>query len=218
MMYEILTGQPPFRGDKGLMAILLQQINEPIPSVRELRPDLPVEVDAVLQRATAKDPADRYQEANGLASDFRRAVLIRESQVVRPQARPSVQIDIDAPSTIRVDVPAERAPSAGEDVSDILIITKSTMPTTVIVVPPAEVVNPYKGLRPFEEADANDFFGRDALIERLLDRMREPIELNRFLAVIGPSGSGKSSVVKAGLVPKLRRGELRNSDSGTLSK
>ena len=68
-----------------------------------------------------------------------------------------------------------------------------------------EPVNPYKGLRPFEEADAADFFGRQALIERLLARLSEEGEVNRFLALVGPSGSGKSSVVKAGLLPILRR-------------
>ena len=74
------------------------------------------------------------------------------------------------------------------------------------------ISNPYKGLRPFEEADALDFFGRDALTSMLLDRLTEDNWAARFLAVVGPSGSGKSSVVKAGLVPALRRGALDSSD------
>jgi DNA-binding SARP family transcriptional activator len=65
---------------------------------------------------------------------------------------------------------------------------------------PPSVTNPYKGLRAFLESDADDFFGRERLIERLVGRTRE----SRFLAVVGPSGSGKSSVVRAGLVPALR--------------
>ena len=60
--------------------------------------------------------------------------------------------------------------------------------------------NPYKGLRPFEEADADDFFGREALIEALLERLSDPAG-GRFLAIVGPSGSGKSSLLKAGLLP-----------------
>jgi WD40 repeat protein len=72
-----------------------------------------------------------------------------------------------------------------------------------------EAGNPYKGLRAFEEADAADFFGREALVEHLVERLRE----TRFLAVVGPSGSGKSSVVRAGLVPALRRGALPGSES-----
>ena len=64
--------------------------------------------------------------------------------------------------------------------------------------------NPYKGLRAFEEADAADFFGRERLVERLLARLGEPAARGRFVAVVGPSGSGKSSVVSAGLLPALR--------------
>jgi WD40 repeat protein len=74
------------------------------------------------------------------------------------------------------------------------------------------LVNPYKGLRAFEESDVNDFFGREALTGHLLARLAEETSFNRFLAVVGPSGSGKSSAVKAGLLPRLRRGELPGSE------
>jgi DNA-binding SARP family transcriptional activator len=68
--------------------------------------------------------------------------------------------------------------------------------------------NPYKGLRAFGEADAGVFYGREHLIQVLVDRVSE----ERFLGVIGPSGSGKSSVVRAGLIPALRSGALSGSD------
>ena len=77
----------------------------------------------------------------------------------------------------------------------------------------AEERNPYKGLHAFAEADADDFFGRDALVDRLVARMAESAEGSRFLAVVGPSGSGKSSVVRAGLIPTLRAGALPGSDA-----
>jgi WD40 repeat protein/DNA-binding SARP family transcriptional activator len=82
-----------------------------------------------------------------------------------------------------------------------------------VAEPVGEIRNPYKGLRAFLEADAADFFGREALTERLLRRMEEDSDASRFLAVVGPSGSGKSSVVRAGLVPALRRGALEGSES-----
>lgn len=81
--------------------------------------------------------------------------------------------------------------------------------------------NPYKGLQAFEETDAEDFFGRDALIARLVMCLSQnqsqlaanlPATSGRFLAVVGPSGSGKSSVVRAGLIPALRAGKLPGSD------
>lgn len=80
-------------------------------------------------------------------------------------------------------------------------------PVTIVKVV-AETANPYKGLRAFDEADAPDFFGREALTEQLLDRLTEKVPGARFLGVVGPSGSGKSSVVRAGLVPALRAGAL----------
>jgi DNA-binding SARP family transcriptional activator len=69
--------------------------------------------------------------------------------------------------------------------------------------------NPYKGLRAFREDDAADFYGRAALTASLLETLGGG---SRFLAVVGPSGSGKSSVVRAGLVPALRKGGLPGSD------
>jgi basic membrane lipoprotein Med (substrate-binding protein (PBP1-ABC) superfamily)/DNA-binding SARP family transcriptional activator len=64
------------------------------------------------------------------------------------------------------------------------------------------IENPYLGLRAFREADHARFFGQDQLVERLVARV---VGETRFTAVVGPSGSGKSSAVQAGLVPSLRR-------------
>ena len=68
-------------------------------------------------------------------------------------------------------------------------------------VPPADVPCPYKGLLPFEQEDSDLFFGREALVDDLAGRL----EASSFLAVVGPSGSGKSSLVRAGVVPALQR-------------
>ncbi len=62
--------------------------------------------------------------------------------------------------------------------------------------------NPYPGLRAFDIAESHLFFGRDAQVAELVGRL----ERHRFLAVIGVSGSGKSSLVRAGLIPALERG------------
>ena len=76
-----------------------------------------------------------------------------------------------------------------------------------------DIRNPYKGLRPFLEADALDFFGREAFIQRLLERLSDADHSSRFIAVVGPSGSGKSSVVRAGLVAAIRRGTVPGSEA-----
>src|SRR5262249_12220388 len=70
----------------------------------------------------------------------------------------------------------------------------------------AEIV-PYLGLQTFDEADTGLFFGRDADVQRLIEKLKAA----RFLAIIGASGSGKSSLARAGLVPALRRNALPGS-------
>jgi WD40 repeat protein len=74
---------------------------------------------------------------------------------------------------------------------------------------------PYRGLEVFDVQDARFFFGREALTEWLLNALpASPGRLdqaNRFLAVIGPSGSGKSSLARAGLVAGLQAGRLEGS-------
>jgi serine/threonine protein kinase/WD40 repeat protein/DNA-binding winged helix-turn-helix (wHTH) protein len=79
-------------------------------------------------------------------------------------------------------------------------------------IEPVQVRNPFKGLRPFTEADAMDFHGREAFVERLLGRWRRADRPSRLLAVVGPSGSGKSSAVRAGLIPAIRRGAIEGSE------
>jgi WD40 repeat protein/class 3 adenylate cyclase len=68
-------------------------------------------------------------------------------------------------------------------------------------LPPADVPCPYKGLVAFEADDADVFFGREELVEDLVGRLDEA----PFLAVVAPSGNGKSSLVRAGIVPELQR-------------
>lgn len=75
-----------------------------------------------------------------------------------------------------------------------------------------EPENPYKGLAAFQTSDARDFFGRDALVDKLIKRMQDDSTFERFLALVGPSGSGKSSLVRAGLIPALWRGDLPGSE------
>jgi WD40 repeat protein/serine/threonine protein kinase len=103
-------------------------------------------------------------------------------------------------------------PSLGGD-STIHIgsVTREMMLDRTLLLEELDVDNPYKGLQAFEEADSANFFGRDALIDHLLNKIREQDD-ERFLAVIGPSGSGKSSVVQAGMIPRMRRGTVPGSE------
>jgi len=164
VLYAMLTGEKPFPetspGD-----LIARHLRDPLPDLEDVSPDLPPELNSIIQRATVKDPDGRYPDVGSLLADFRNAL--------GPEIIPSPESSLN---------------------EQLLAIS-----------------NPYKGLRPFLEADAVDFFGREALIQQLLSRLREDVEYSRFLAVVGPSGSGKSSVVKAGLLPALRQGAIAGS-------
>ncbi|MBO0789773.1 MAG: TIR domain-containing protein [Ktedonobacteraceae bacterium] len=91
---------------------------------------------------------------------------------------------------------------------------------------PKRSYNPYKGLEPFTMEDKDNFFGRDQLITRMVGEIRHILDIEweaerrqepRFLTVVGPSGSGKSSVVMAGLIPRLRQGkDISGSERWTI--
>jgi WD40 repeat protein/DNA-binding SARP family transcriptional activator len=134
----------------------------------------------------APDPAEDVRELARLAS----RLLPKDASFAELAQR--VEVATDAPSA---DVLARACRTALE-------------PAAIAAPRRIEERNPYKGLRPFTEADARDFFGREGLIRRLVARLGEAGPGSRFLAVVGASGSGKSSVVRAGLVPAIRDGAL----------
>jgi len=75
--------------------------------------------------------------------------------------------------------------------------------------------NPYKGLLAFFEADSDRFFGREAVVTTLWEKLRDLHDrpgAMRFLPIYGPSGSGKSSVARAGLIPELGERPLPGRD------
>ncbi len=72
-----------------------------------------------------------------------------------------------------------------------------------------QLENPFPGLRPFNTGEHFLFFGRDGQSEAVMTKL----EANRFVAVVGTSGSGKSSLVRAGLLPSLYSGLMRGTGS-----
>jgi WD40 repeat protein/transcriptional regulator with XRE-family HTH domain len=176
LIYELLSGQRPFRGPNPA-ALIQQQLSSSLPRLSEVRPDLPAALDLVLQRATAKLPSARHPDLRVFLAELRAALgASPASALAAPDASP-----------------------------------RAAAPTVLLDLDDAD--NPYRGLQAFDEADVDQFFGRETLLHRLLSRMDDGNELARFLALIGPSGSGKSSLVRAGLLPALRRGGLPGSDS-----
>ena len=93
-------------------------------------------------------------------------------------------------------------PSAELQALELAILRQDV--TLDVARPSSGPRNPYKGLRPFGEADAGDFFGRELFAERLIERLEAVSRAGGLLLLVGPSGSGKSSVIRAGLLPLLR--------------
>jgi ABC-type polar amino acid transport system ATPase subunit len=69
------------------------------------------------------------------------------------------------------------------------------------------ITNPFPGLRPFWEEEEHLFFGRELQVDAMVDKLAQ----RRFLAVVGTSGSGKSSLVNCGLRPALHQGRMASA-------
>src|SRR5205814_8033922 len=83
VLYEMLVGERPFVAETPI-AVLLQHLQDPAPSVLIARPDLPPAVGEVIARALVKDPAERYASAGELAAAFRAAFLQTPAVPVEP--------------------------------------------------------------------------------------------------------------------------------------
>ena len=80
---------------------------------------------------------------------------------------------------------------------------------TIGVAPQSKLPNPFPGLRPFRVEEEYLFFGRESQVDSMVDKLA----VSKFLAVVGTSGSGKSSLVNCGLRPSLLRGLMARAGS-----
>ena len=102
--------------------------------------------------------------------------------------------------------PSLETTSLYESIRDGMLEVQAGAASRLEELPPAPGVPPFMGMQYFDEHDAGLYYGRETLTARLVGRLGE-VDEARFLAVVGASGSGKSSLVRAGLVPAIRRGE-----------
>ena len=200
VLYECLVGQPPFRSDSELAVVFAHLEAEPPPPSAE-RPELPAALDAVITRALAKEPEQRYPTCRELV-------------------RAALAVTVDEASRLLVDV-ASRAAAGRSDLSDVeteltgkvfdLQLVREQERALSGPHTPARVATegicPFKGLASFEPVDAEYYFGRERLVAELVARLVGA----GFLGIVGPSGSGKSSVLRAGLLPALAGGVLPGS-------
>jgi eukaryotic-like serine/threonine-protein kinase len=114
IVYEMLSGQLPFMGESST-AIMIKQVQDQPPSVLSVRPELPTAVEAVLNKALAKQPVDRFQSAGEFSTALAGAVqgnaAAANVQMAAPQTVPNVPVQAD-------DVDEETVVRPREDVAD----------------------------------------------------------------------------------------------------
>jgi eukaryotic-like serine/threonine-protein kinase len=98
VLYELLTGQVPYDGDN-FVAVAMKHINDPVPSIVAVRPDVPLRLDSAVGRAMAKRPEDRFQSMEDFAGELRTvlrelgpdgtgdATMIKQAPVIRQSRR-----------------------------------------------------------------------------------------------------------------------------------
>lgn len=102
MLFEVVSGQVPFDADSAL-TLMLKHVNEPPPDIRTLNPAVPERVAQLIEKAIAKDPADRFQTAHALAESLRRAATAPEAareaavMIAMPVIVPAVSAPAPAP-------------------------------------------------------------------------------------------------------------------------
>jgi WD40 repeat protein/tRNA A-37 threonylcarbamoyl transferase component Bud32 len=200
VLYECLVGQPPFRRDSELAVVFAHLETEP-PAPSAHRPGLPAALDAVVARALAKEPEQRYSSCRELA----RAAL---TVAVEEASRQLVDVASRAAAG-KSGLSKIEAELAGK-VTDLQLVREQERALSGPATPArvaSEGMCPFKGLASFEPVDADYFFGRERLVAEFVARLVGA----GFLDIVGPSGSGKSSVLRAGLLPALAGGVLPGS-------
>ena len=196
VLYECVAGHPPFRRASEVAAVFAQLHEEP-PALSTWRPDLRA-LDASLAKGLAKRPEERYATCRELAQAALAATLDEATRAVgdiasRAAAGRSDLSELEEELADRVLQASERARALSH---------ASTSPGQQPSSSP-----PFKGLSSFERDDAELFFGRERLVAELVARVAGA----SFLALVGPSGSGKSSVLHAGVLATLAEGVLPDS-------
>ena len=101
VLFELLTGEVPFPGEN-FVAVAMKHINEPPPSLLEKRPDVPVRLVYAIERALAKDPADRFPSMDALAAELRACLVeVGEPDAAKTFIQPAAVLKESRPHRAR---------------------------------------------------------------------------------------------------------------------
>lgn len=135
MMFQLITGDKPFDAETP-MAVLLKHINEPLPPIDKFRPGVPYEVNEVIEKATAKDPTDRYSSASDMIAAYREAIKSTKTenykptrQMGGPQPAPAV-----TPAAVPVTAAASTPSTTDSNITLQGVATRSPIGLAVFVI------------------------------------------------------------------------------------
>jgi serine/threonine protein kinase len=131
VLFEMITGHSPFEAETP-MAMLLKHLNEPVPSLSIHRPDISPEVDRVVQRATAKDPDERYPSASQMIDALDAAFQGRAAEETPPPVatRRAAPAPVPSPLSPSVD---DSPPTRAADQAQTLVETRRGISPLVVV-------------------------------------------------------------------------------------
>ena len=208
-----LRGQQDRAADAYRRALALWR-GSPYPDLPEWEPARAEQLRLAEIRASAEE---ELLEAR-LAGGERRAVVPDAERLVREQPLREDRWASLARATYRADRPAEALavirtarrrlleelgiePGQRLTELEVAILRQDPSLAPPVAAPEVSAECPYRGLQAFGPQDAEVFFGRDTDVERVLERLRP----GALVTIAGPSGSGKSSVMLAGVAPQLRQ-------------
>lgn len=200
VLHECLTGARPFNGSS-FEELASAHLWVPPPAPSKIRDTVPVGFDVVIAGGMAKELDQRYSTVREFASAARIALDVN-AHITAPVGSSTSMAPDTALSGIEV-----LAGTITGDLAEAVLATGDSPRS--FPWPPANDPDraPYRGWQPFEPCDAGIFFGRDVQIVRAVKAVREMREAKNesWFVILGPSGSGKSAFMRAGLLPRLQR-------------
>ncbi|MEO0707315.1 MAG: hypothetical protein AAF050_16845, partial [Cyanobacteria bacterium J06649_5] len=171
--------------------------------------------------ASFSDSSENSQPTSGpsqqqSAEDI--SIAGEDNAIALANAAGNVTIDQSQRGSIRIEESTVGSAIISGNGNIVYVVHQATEPKNIKASeePFSDVgPNPYKGLAAFKESNAHQYFGREAQVKRLWQRFQSLYEQSgqanavpRLLPILGPSGSGKSSLARAGLIPELARHPL----------
>ncbi|NDJ86336.1 MAG: protein kinase [Chloroflexi bacterium] len=231
MFFELLTGKMPFEAATAF-SLMYKHLDLAPPAASSMNPAIPPSVDQVLARAMAKLPEQRYPSASALAASLKDALFDADradtalehlgdddpvetlliSQDTLADTALTTAMGIDRRTYDAIDVGARTLLSRAREVKRETAGSTNILATALIEYveqlraqakhEPDLAEGPYKALESYDIEDNRLFFGREDAIDAMLERA----PYSKFTVLHAESGAGKTSLIRAGLMPRLLAG------------